>query len=312
MDISFTIAAILPLFIIVLAGMGLRMLLKPTSQQTDIVNKVVFHLLLPCQLFKSAMEMDLSAVTDPGPYVYMWVLYSILTWIMIRIARRAPLGQPQRAAFVHSVIRPNVIFLGVPVAKAIYGGMSLPAELMCVAAMPLANVLGVLILSSFSADGKKPTLMGTVKAIAKNPLIIGLVAGLICGALNVKIPDILYSPLSSMSSAASTVGMMCIGFSLELKGTGADNRTVFAAAALRLLALPLIAATGAAIMGIRGIMLFAVYIAFAVPTAANNGLICASMGADENLANKVTLLTTLLSSVTLILGISLLQILGLI
>lgn len=312
MDISFTIAAIVPLFIIVFAGMGLRLLLKPTRQQTDIVNKVVFHLLLPCQLFKSALEMDLSAVTDPWPYVYMWALYIIMTWIMIKAAPGVTDGQPQRAAFVHSVIRPNVIFLGVPVARAIYGGMSLPAELMCVAVMPLANVLGVLILSSFSADGKKPTVIGVLKAIAKNPLIIGLVLGFIVSALRIKLPDVLYSPLSSMSSAASTVGMMCIGFSLELKGTGADNRTVFTAAALRLIALPLIAAAGAALMGVRGVMLFAVYIAFAVPTAANNGLICASMGADENLANKVTLLTTMLSSVTLIIGISLLQALGLI
>lgn len=312
MDISFTISAIVPLFVVVLAGMGLRALLKPTPQQTSIVNKLVFHLLLPCQLFKSAMEMDLSAVTNPWPYVYMWVLYGIMTWAIIKTAPRVTEGQPQRAAFAHSVIRPNVMFLGLPVAKAIYGSAVLPAELMCVATMPIANVLGVMILSSFTADGKKPTLLGVLKAIAKNPLIIGLVLGFICGALKLKLPEILYKPLNSMASSASTIGMLSIGFSLELKGTGADNRTVLIATALRLVALPLIATAGAAAMGLRGIMLFAVYIAFAVPTAANNGLICSSMGADENLANKVTLLTTLVSAATLILGISLLQAVGLI
>lgn len=312
MDIRFTIDAVLPLFLIVLAGMGLRRLLSPTREQVMMVNRLVFYLLLPCQLFQNARELDFSLITDPWPYLLAVGGYVVITFVMMRLSPAFIKDAPRCGAFVHSAVRPNAVLLGLPLATALYGAQALPAELMCVLMLPLVNLLGVVILSRGSPGGGGGSIKGSLKSIATNPLIIALAFGFLFSALKLEIPAVVSKPLASLSAAASPLAMLNIGLSLELRARARDRRPVLLASALRLLVFPVLMTALSVLLGLRGILLFAVYLVYAVPTAANNGLICAAMGADDGLANAVTLLTTLASPVTLVAGISLLQGLSLI
>jgi len=59
--------------------------------------------------------------------------------------------------------------------------------------------------------------------------------------------------------------------------------------------------------GFRGVELFSIYLIFAVSTAANSGVISASMGCDGELAGEIVLTTTLFSLPTMLAGLMLLE-----
>ena len=50
------------------------------------------------------------------------------------------------------------------------------------AVIPLFNVLAVISLSVFNENGKKPSVKGILLGILKNPLIIGIAAGVVAFA----------------------------------------------------------------------------------------------------------------------------------
>ena len=79
--------------------------------------------------------------------------------------------------FVQASYRGSAAVLGVAFIQNIYGTSGM-APLMILATVPLYNVAAVIILS-FTAPGQsgfsKQQLMKSLKGIAKNPIILGIV-----------------------------------------------------------------------------------------------------------------------------------------
>ena len=64
-------------------------------------------------------------------------------------------------------------------------------------------------------------------------------------------------------------------------------------------------ALGGYLLGVRGIELFSLWMVLAMPTAAVSSVITGLMGCDGHLGDEMTIVSTALSTVTMIAGISL-------
>ena len=125
----------------------------------------------------------------------------------------------------------------------------------------LFNTAAVIVLEIFRDGGRvrlKPLLLGLVR----NPLLQGCAAGLLCYLLQIRLPDFIASPVSSLSSLATTLAMIALGASLVFDELKKNRRTVTAVLLVRLVLLPLIALPAAWVLGLRGVELFLVLMIF--------------------------------------------------
>ena len=303
----FILNAILPLFLICLVGIILRHFLKYDDRQANVVNRVCYYALLPCLLFRNAYNSDFSAIRSAWPYVYAVVCLFLWSIVMTVFAKRT-VDDPRKAGgYVHSVVRTNSALFGLPLAIRYLGETeALPAIVMTTVMLIALNLSGSTILSYFSPT-RKSSLSGIIRSVVTSPLIIALALGFLAKGLAIPIPTAINETLKSLASASSPLAMIAIGMGFNLKTFQSDRRLVVSGTVLRLVVIPLITTLGAILLGFRGVELFSVYLIFAVSTAANSGVISASMGCDGELAGEIVLTTTLFSLPTMLAGLMLLE-----
>jgi len=98
----FILNAILPLFLICLAGVGLRHFLKYGDREASVVNRVCYYALLPCLLFRNAYNSDFSAIRSAWPYVYAVVFFCIWSFVVTVIAKHTVEDPKKAGGFAHS------------------------------------------------------------------------------------------------------------------------------------------------------------------------------------------------------------------
>ena len=92
------------------------------------------------------------------------------------------------------------------------------APLMIIASVPLYNVMAVMVLSFMKPDNQgmnKQMLLKTLKGIASNPIILGILAGLIWSVLRLPLPTILSSTVNNLGKTATPLGLMAMGGALH-------------------------------------------------------------------------------------------------
>ena len=88
------------------------------------------------------------------------------------------------------------------------------APLMIIGSVPLYNMMAVVVLSVFKPgqSGLDHTVVKkTVKGIVTNPILIGIVAGLVWSALKIPMPAIPKKVISSIGNVATPMGLMAMG-----------------------------------------------------------------------------------------------------
>ena len=277
--------AVAPMFFMMLLGYFLKGIRFFTDDALKQINALVFKVLLPLQLFRSAFQADLEEVVNI-PFL-LWneglvlLSFCILTLVSVRTVRESG----KRAALLQGMFRGNIALVGMAIVVAI--------------TVPVYNVLAVLALEMF--QGGKMPLLRILKEIATNPLIIGCLCGLICNLIGLQIPTLLYSPMDSLASAATPVALIALGASFHMERVSADRRAILVGVLAKLVFLPLAALSVGAALGFRGVELGAMAITFAAPTSVSSFSMAQQMGADADLAASMVVFTGMFSCLTIFL-----------
>ena len=232
----------------------------------------------------------------------------------------------QVGAFAQASARGSAAVLGIAFINNIYGNSGM-APLMIVSAVPLYNILSVIILT-FSADmgkeAQKNKLTDNVsnskgsnikKAcinVVKNPIIIGIFLGLPFSIFGISIPPIPLKAVTSIAQTATPIALLVVGAGFE--GAKAIKKIKLTAIAtfIKLVLLPLIFFPFAIAFGFRGSELVAILIMLGSPTTVTCYIMARNMENDEVLSSSIVVMATLLSSVTLTGWIFVLKVMGLI
>ena len=256
----------------------------------------------------SARPEDLPSVTLMifGP-VSVLLLIAVLLVVVPRIVKE----NPRRGTIIQAVFRSNFIIYGIPLTASVFGtARSSVCGMMVMIMVTLFNTAAVIVLEIFRDGGRvrlKPLLLGLVR----NPLLQGCAAGLLCYLLQIRLPDFIASPVSSLSSLATTLAMIALGASLVFDELKKNRRTVTAVLLVRLVLLPLIALPAAWVLGLRGVELFLVLMIFGTPVAAASYPMAQNMGGDGQLAGQLVFVSTVVSLGTIFLFIYTMSRLGL-
>ena len=164
--------------------------------------------------------------------------------------------------------------------------------------VPILNVVNILILATYAAH--KPAPMGLiVRTLVRNPLIWGIVIGLIIRFSGIALPDIAKTTLGLAGDGALGVSLLALGAGLSWKAAKSAGKEVLLATFVKLIITPVLGIGVALMFGVSGMSLVIIAISAAVPTAVNGYVLARTMGGDAELYAATTTAQVVVSFVTM-------------
>ena len=313
----FALNATLPVFLVILLGWFLMRIHLLNDAFLKVADQYVFKCALPVSLFLSIARMDLYSDFDPK---FCLFCFAVTTIVFFGIWGCAHLFLKNRAligAFTQAAARSSAAILGIAFAVNIYGDSGM-VPMMIVSAVPFFNIYSVLILTFSPQVDKQGRLLPPVaeggalvkKAcinVLKNPIILGILAGIPFALLRISLPDILSSTLSTVGGTATPIALLVIGGSFSGAEALKKWKPAAAASFIKLFLLPALFLPAAVALGFRTSELIAILIMLGSPTTVSCYVMAKNMNGDAVLTSNTVVLTTLFSSVSITLWLSLLR-----
>lgn len=307
-DLIFAAQKILPLLLMMAVGYGARCLHIMNDAGVKQANNAVFRIFLPLLLCLNIMDTKPAEVIATDVILYAVIATIVAFLLLILIVPRVCKQRNCIGVLIQGIARSNYAIFGIPLVGQLYGDITL-ASLMVVAIVPVFNVFSVIVLMIYGNE--KASFKSVVKGIVCNPLIIGTALGFVLWRLNVTLPELISSPLHQLSGIATPLALFLLGASLDFGKAGANLRLLTMGVVGRLIAMPVVCLTVAALLGMRDLSLAVLIAVFASPTAVSSYPMAQQMGGDESLAGAQVVFTTTFSIVTVFLIILVLKSTGL-
>ena len=290
--------AVAPMFIIMAVGVLLKHNNFMNETEVKKLNKLVFNVFFPCLMFSNIYGADIGEAFDLKLIVFtVSMILAVFLVTMVIIVRIEP-SNKSRGAMIQAIYRSNFVIMGLPIVSNIFGGEKLATTALAVTiVVPIFNVLAVVVLEIFR--GGKPSPVHIVKGIARNPLIIGAILGILTVLLKIQLPAIAVDVIGQLKNVATPLALVTLGMSLNLKNFGAMKRNLIICVLGRLVIVPGIALTLAALVGIRGVSFVTLIAVFASPTAVSSFTMAEQMDSDGPLAANAVVCSSALASLTL-------------
>lgn len=292
--------AILPLVIYLLIGFGVRKADLVTLDQVRAFNHMVFVVFFPVMMFDSLYTSDIEAAFDIKFVGFALVFLMCFITVDWAFSVRIESDNRSRGALIQAIYRSNYVLMGIPVAVNIFGKGNIPeAAVLAMVMVPVYNVMAVIILEKFR--GGKADARHLIKGVAKNPIILGALAGLIAVGLDISLPEAVKQVCDTMGSATTPIAMILLGASFDIKSVKSGKRNLTLAVLGKLVVQPALGLPIAVALGFRGIQLVALIIMMAAPTAVSSYTMAEAMDSDGHLAGNAVIFSTPISCVTLFL-----------
>ncbi|MDO5403682.1 MAG: AEC family transporter [Eubacteriales bacterium] len=321
----YSLNSTIPIFLVMIVGGVIKKLGVIDEHFTNAANKYVFVAALPVLLFKDLSRNDFKSQFDMSFVLFCFITTIVMfggVWVMTDLLMKE---DSMKGSFIQCSCRSSAAILGMAFIQNMYSDTGM-APLMIVAAVPLFNVISVVVLT-FKADGCKSegvaykNVSDTDKSanikkafinIAKNPIIIGILLGLVSSLLGITYPEIVNKTIDSIAQTATPIALICIGAGFEGRKAIKKIKPTVIAAFVKLIGIAMAALPAAVWLGFRNQELMSILIMVASPTTVTSYIMAKNMNNDEVLASSIVVLTTLLSSITLTGWIFVLRFMGLV
>ena len=322
----FAVNSVLPIILMVAAGYLLKRLGMIGGDLIKAANRLIFRFFLPITLFLNVYRIDGLGAISLGFVLYTSVAAILMFLLWIPAVRAVTREAGSRGALLQATFRSNFALIGIPLATSIFGAAgAAEASVLSAFTIPLFNVLAVISLLMFQSNsGGRSRLRTTLLGIAKNPLILSVLAGLLVLALRAlcveldigfRLSDLkpVYSAAETLSAVSTPLALIVLGAQFEFSAVREKRREILVGTLARTVISPLLCLGVAAILfGDRfsGAQFAAMSAAFLTPVAVASVPMAQEMKADTVLAGQLVVWTTAISAITSFLGIFILSAVG--
>ncbi|HAT1684045.1 TPA: AEC family transporter, partial [Klebsiella oxytoca] len=148
--------------------------------------------------------------------------------------------------------------------------------------------------------------------VITNPLVAGIVSGLIYSATGFPVPSVLLNTGHFISGLALPLALLCAGASIDWRAMLSSSGVAVCASVARLIVIPGLITLGGKLLGFHGMTLGVLFLLTSTPTAAASYVMTRAMGGNATLAANIIALTTAGSFFTTVPGLYFLRASGLI
>ncbi len=310
-NLVFALNATMPLFIMIAFGYFLRRVNLLKEGFLKVADKFNFTVTLPVLLFVDLSSADFVEAFDLKFVLFCAAATSVIFWGIWGLARIFIKDRSRQGEFVQACYRSSAAVMGIALIQSIYGTTTM-SGMMILGCVPLYNIYAVILLQATSPDGHKGSVAKTALAVLKNPIVIGVVLGLLSSLIGVKYPQVISRSLEYLARIASPLALICIGGEFNLKSARAVLKYSVTASIVKIVVLPAVFVSIAVLLGFRGESLVAIFVMLAGATTPSAYIMARQYGHEGMITASAVVITTLGSIATLTFFVFLLKTLALI
>ena len=299
-NLMFCLNATMPIFLTMMLGYAFRKWHIMDGSFVDKMNSFVFKVALPVLVFQDLATVDFFEAWD-WKFVVFCFLATLISITAVTLLSFLLKDKSLQGEFIQASYRSSAAILGIAFIQNIYGNSGM-APLMIISSVPLYNIMAVVVLAVFRPEREEITadfVKKTAKNIVTNPIILGIVAGLLWSVLRIPKPVILQKTVQNIAVLATPLGLIAMGASFEAKSAAKNIRPSIAAAAIKLVGLAAVFLPIAVILGFRQEKLVAILVMLGSATTVSSFIMAKNMGHEGSLTANTVMLTTCGSAFTL-------------
>ncbi|MBP3313718.1 MAG: AEC family transporter [Oscillospiraceae bacterium] len=322
----FALSAVAPIVLLVALGYFLKRMKLMDGKFSKDANKLVFRVFMPTMLFRNIYHMGSLGDVDFGFVLYVSIALIVIFLVAIPFSIMVAKKKNGRGVLVQAAFRSGYSLIGIPLAASLYGQAGAEAAtILSAAVIPIFNILAVISLTALGSDsGEKPSVKSILLGILKNPLILGIAAGLVCVLVRPLLDKVdisfrlgqikpLFEVVEYVAELAIPMALLVLGAQFELSAVAELKREILFGTVVRTVIVPLIA-IGIAFFFMRNqfeAAHFACFVSvFATPVAMTTVPMAQEMDGDAVLAGQLVVWSTLVSAFTMFLFTFVLRLAG--
>lgn len=323
--------AVMPIILLIGIGYALKRMELMNESFIKIGQSLVFKLFLPAMLFINVYDVSGIGAIQWDIVIYCLAIILVMFGIGYVAANATTRDLRRKGVVWQCAFRSNFAIIGLPLANSLGGSAGAAiAAVLSAFTVPLFNVLSVVALSNYvNQTGREKRTFGQyVLDVIKNPLIIGVGAGLLAllirGAQEAFFGEVVFSlksdlkfaydALDSLKALASPLALIVLGGQCEFSTVKELKKEILVSTFCRIVLAPLIGITGAVLLCLNTNLLvcgnaeYAALIAqFGSPVAVSSAVMAAEMDNDEQLAAQLVVWTSVGSMATIFLTVCILM-----
>ncbi|ADE87189.1 AEC family transporter [Rhodobacter capsulatus] len=284
----------LPFFALIGLGWAAGRLRFFPPEATAWLTKFVFYFALSAMLFRFTATLPIAELFDPA-FFAAYLTASIAVWVLgfaVAKLRARPLAEAAMEA--HTAMTGNTGFLGVPMLVVLLGPKAAGPVLMVLAADMIVFSTLITLIVTYARQGRVaigPLAMG----LAKNPMIVSMLAGLAWALVHLPMPGPLEEFMKVLGGAATPGALFAIGASLAGRAAETFGPALWLSAA-KLVLHPLAVAIAAfLIFPVEPFAAGVMVAAAALPVAGNVYILAAHFGVAPQRVSTAILISTAVS-----------------
>ena len=336
-NLVFSLNATAPIFALMVLGYFFRRIGLIDEKSAGWMNRFVFKIALPVLVFKDLAGQDFAGTWNGKFVLFCFGATSVSIALITLVSGIVVKDRLKRGEFIQASYRSSAALLGIAFIHNIYGesatGMG---PLMILGSVPLYNVFAVIILmltADKNALGEKTggheaavydegrqsisqsrglLLKKTLRGIITNPIILGIMAGLVWSLIRIPQPKVFQTIVTNIAGLATPLGLMSMGATFEFQKALKDIGPALVAAFIKLFVLAAIFLPIAVTFGFQGEQIVAILVMLGSATTVSCYIMAKSMGHEGTLSSSVIMLTTFGCSFSLTLWLFVLRSMGVI
>lgn len=292
-----TLITILPIFAIIVFGKILKEKYFKAEEFWRTSEKITYYVLFPALLINALIHANFHAAIGHTIIALMLSTLLVATIILVFQYFMKTDVRTFTSFFQGSVRYNSYIFIGV--SAALFGTKGIAIVAIIISYMiVLTNVISVMVLDAY-LNGNVSNLIKLTKNIAKNPLILASITGVLLNQVAHFVPVTLTAFLDYIGNAALPLSLLCVGAGLNLKHLYHKRTAILSATFAKLIILPVVSILFLSFFHVSGLPKLIAILYSAVPCAGNAYILAQQMGGDSETMASIISVTTLLSILTI-------------
>jgi len=269
------------------------------SETGDALSEFAIGVALPLLLFRTMIGADFHG---SAPWS-LWATYFIavtVAWTAGHLVTTRIFGRDGQAGVVGGVSSAfsNLVLLGIPFMLGVFGqeGFEILSLIVSVH-LPTMMMASIILFEMFGPRRSEPIhpvviIRDFLRKILTNPLIIGILAGLVWRATGVPMPGLATRFVDALANIAGPVALFAMGLGLKKFGISGNIKPALALSVLKLMLMPAVALMFAWLFGLPPLSAKVAVAAASLPSGVNSYLIATQFGTGQALAsNQMTIAT---------------------
>lgn len=297
------IAALLPVFLLIVLGFALRRWLIAEDAHWIGLERLLYYVMFPALLIGTMARADLTKVPvlAVGGTMFAAVMLMVVLCFALKPLLARSLGADGAAfsSLFQGATRWQT-FVALPLAGNLYGDFGLAiASVALVAMTPVLNILSVSVLVRYASTSGAADWRSVLVAIAQNPFIWACAIGAALNPVYAHVPQVANDVIDALGRSSLALGLLIVGAGLRTDDVVRLRPLTIPACILKLVVMPFLAITIARYAGLSGANLAVIACCTCVPAASNSYILARQLGGDAPLMAQILTFQTLLAALTM-------------